>query len=368
MELLCSLKNKIIMKTIEKNRYRLPELDDYVAQQLAEIRRLIVINAETYATRNLPPPDNQNIRAYFAEDHQKFQGLVDEVNRHLQIKTSIHEVTEHKGVTEHRLQDVRNQQAVAKEHGHQLNTMLQNKKAPYNKVKMMLAYIATAILCLGDGIYNIQVFSAWGSGYAEAVLLGLFFAFLILIVAHCFKWIISFGTTIRQKRTIALGVFAVMLCLFTYMAIHRAAYLEQQTFENSSVHMSFSAVPFVLLSMLIFSVSVILNCFYTPTREQRNEMCEYQGLQCSKCDNDAELCRLKDEAQAIDREYLELRQLNASVIEYGMSLELIIMAKAREGLGLFKKHNMMHRKDHCRPPSFDDDGYPFDFGTNFQPI
>lgn len=353
---------------LSKNRYRLSELDDYVAQQLAEIRRLIVINAETYATRNLPPPDNQNIRVYFGEDHQKFQGLINEVNRHLQIKTSIHQVTEHKQVTDHRLQDVRNQQAVAKEQGHHLDVKLQGKKAPYSRVKTMLAYIATGILCLFDGIYNIQVFSAWGSGDAEALLLGLFFAFLVMVIAHTFKWMVSFGKTLRQQRLITVGVFSVMFCLFVYMAIHRAAYLERQTFESSSVHVSFSPVPFIIISELIFTAAVILNFFYAPNRELRNEMREYLALQNECCDNKAEQCRLTQEEQAITWEYLELRQLNASVIEYGQTLELIIISKAHEGLALFKKHNMMHRKDNCRPPSFDHEQYPFDFATNFQPF
>ncbi|MBW4888458.1 hypothetical protein KXQ82_01975 [Mucilaginibacter sp. HMF5004] len=351
--------------TLSKNRYCLPELDELVAHQLAEIRRLIAINAETYAHRNLPPPDNNNIGVYWGEDHRKFQGLVDEVNRHLQIKTSIHEVAEHKQVTESRLQDVHNRQTANKEKGHQIEVRLKGKKEPYSHLIVLLAHVATGILCMFDSIYNIQVFTAWGSGYAEAMVLGLFFGFLVATVTHFFKWIVSFGKTPFQKRLIVTVIFSVMACLFTYMAMHRALYLEQQALENTKVHFQYSPIPFIIISQLIFSATVAINYFYVPSRELRHEMREYRKLISDKLENEVELERLKQEERAIEIEYLEVRQLNASIIEYGQSLEAIIINKAHEGLSLFIKHNMMHRRDNAHPQYADH--YPFEFNTNFHP-
>lgn len=229
---------------------------------------------------------------------------------------------------------------------------------------VFLAYAATSILCLLDGIYNINVFTAWGSSYIEAILLGLFFAFLIAAVAHRFQWALSLGKTLRQKRLIGSAIFAAIVCLSTYMALHRAAYLEQQAFADTSARVEYSSIPFILMSMLIFSVSVAI-CYRLPSRTQREAMDEYLTLKKEKQTNQAEQDRLKQEAQAIEQEHMALRQRIASTIEYIQSLKAHIRSKAHENFGLFKKHNMLYRKDNCRPPSFDIDDYPFDFDPDF---
>src|SRR5258707_15459710 len=110
--------------TPTKTRYHLPELDDHVAKEFEKIKQGIVISGVDYGIRNLPPPDSTNVKPYYEEHHLKFQGLIDEVNRYLQIKSSIHEVTGHEQATENQLREVYNQQSAAKEKGHDLDARM----------------------------------------------------------------------------------------------------------------------------------------------------------------------------------------------------------------------------------------------------
>src|ERR1700753_2622875 len=88
-----------------KIRYHRQELDDNLVQQFEDLKREIAGNAENYAVRNLPPPHNENVAAYFEEEHLKFQAEIDEVNRRLQVNTSIDQVVSHKQTTDGKLRE-----------------------------------------------------------------------------------------------------------------------------------------------------------------------------------------------------------------------------------------------------------------------
>jgi len=355
------------METLTKIRYHQPNLDTYVATQLAEIKIEIISNTENYAARNLPPPYNEIIDAYFEEDHLKFQGVID-VNRQLQKSTSIHHVVEHKQVTENKLREVLNKQSILREKQNKNTVQLQDKKPPFSKRIIRFVLIATAALTLGDVVFNVPVFETYGYNLAEAFILSTLFAFLLGILAHFFRRIISWGITLWQRRAIAISLVLLLTVLFYAMAAHRAQFLEAQASEDAVKTVHVLPLPFVIMSLLLFLGAVVINDFYFPSKEQRDAMLEYQRLIKKKREIDDEYGRLKNEEAAIENAHVEVRHMNASILEYGYSLEELIMSKAHEDFAAFKKHNMMYRKDNCRPRSFDKPGYPFVFRTNFKTI
>ena len=351
---------------LSKTTLRSSELDDLMQQSFAEFKSSIAINAETDANNNLPAADSTDIRSFYQESHLKFQGLINEAYRHLQGNAGIDEVLEHKKVTDERIKEAQNEHMFVKEKGDSLIARLTEKHPPYNIGKMQFAYSIIFCLCLGDGIFNIGVFTATGSGYLEAVACGIFLAAVVALTAHFFKWMVTKGTTDLQKRLIALTVFSAMFCLFTFLALYRSSNIEQQHFDTTGTHMYFSPIPFIITSMLVFTVCVILSAKYCPTKDEQKAMREYRRLHSQREQNEAEQARLKAHIQNLKQEHLDLRQLHASVLDYGAAVEVLIMAKAHEGLEAYKRINVRYRRDNCRPPSFDHvDDYPFSFKTYF---
>lgn len=351
---------------LSKTTFRSSELDGLLNQSFATIAKQAEINAETYANRNLPAPGSTDIGPFYNELHHKFQCLLDEIKRHLQGSAGIDEVVGHGKLADRRIQDAQNQRSLAREQAQLIATKMQGMEPPYSIKKMTAAYALIVLLSLGDGLFNLGVFTSWRSGYLEALGMALFFALLIAVIAHFFKWIVAFGKSPAQKRLITAGVFLVMLSLFSFMAISRSAYLEQQDYQETRIRNSYSPVPFVIISMLIFTACVILSAVYCPTRQQQQEMREYLMLLEQHIEQQAEIDRLEALEHAIRQEHLALRQLHASVLDYGEACELLAMSRAREALETFKKHNMTRRQDNCRPVSFDSVEYPFTFITNFQ--
>jgi len=357
------------MDTTTKTRFHNLELDARLAQAFEENRQRIIVNAENYAARNQPPSLNRNLKAYFEEDHLRYQSLVDKVNAELQFKTSCHEVVEHQKVTENRLRTVNNELTTEKEEQIAIDAKLKNQRSPFSMLRIFFVWMATALVCLFDGILAIPVFEeAWGYSWIESVVCGLLFAFALAIISHCFEWIVLFGKTLWQRRFIAFSLLSLLLLLFYFMASHRVANLEKQIADNSLVVIHLSPWPFTLLSLLLFLVALTLNHKYYPTREQRAAMREYQMLTKEKQKNEAEQDRLKKEKAAIEKDHNEVKQRNASILEYGCMLEELIVSHAYGGFALWKKQNMMHRPDNGRPISFDEPNYPFVFNTNFHSI
>ncbi|MEO6523802.1 MAG: hypothetical protein ABIN91_19115 [Mucilaginibacter sp.] len=353
------------MKTT-KTRYFLPELDRDLAFEIEAIDKEILSAAETDAVLMLPRQDDASINPYFEVFAHKFNGLCLEVGHRLQLETRIHELDGHKTITEDRLREVRLQQPIARKKGNAIAAKLQQLAGTCNPKALRLAYAAIGILCLFDGIYNIRVFSIWGSGYAEALVLGLFFAFLIGAIAHNFKWMLSKARFPWQRRIIIMALFAAMTCLFAYMAIHRAASLERQAKEATETTVHYSPLPFVILSLLIFAITIVISYKYLPTKEELALMKVYQKLLLEKRDSDAEQRGLKTLEETIIAEDIEFRHMHTSIIEYGRTIEQQIIAKAREGLAKYKRQNMLSRRDGVRPKCFDDESFPFEISTSFQ--
>jgi len=349
-------------------KFHIPTFDKYLAHMFEEIKEHIKINAQTFGRGNLPPLQNKKLNAYFEEDHLKYQALIDEVNKELQFKSTCDTVVEHKVATETRLQEnnVKRLQAEEKYVSH--NAALKGRRPPYGKWRTTLVWAAVILITLFDGLLAIPIFGAFGYNFGEAVCMGVLFGLTLAIIAHCFEKMILWGKTIWQRRIIAAILVTLLISMFSYMAYHRAVYLETQLAENGLAHVQVSPLPFVLLSTFLFLAAVALNYFYYPKEEQREAMHQYKHDLKAKQDNETEQQQIAKEKADIKNEHAGVRQTNTAKLEYGNSLELLIISHAHQGLGEWKKHNMLNRPDKGRPFSFDEPNYPFIFHTNFHSI
>ncbi len=355
------------MKTNE--RMTSSALDALLQTSFEANREHIKINAQAFALKNMPRPQGNRVGAYFEEDHQRYQHLVDEVNKEVRIKATCQQVADHSRMTEAQQRDLNNKHSAAKEK--QIATDAKFKKTPHPKgrIRQILAWAAVTIISLMEGILTIPIYERWAYSFIESVIMGLLFAGVLAIFAHVFLKIVFLGKTLWQRRLIAFSLVLLLTVLFTYMADVRADYLTSVVNANSAdaLNQRFSAWPFVCISLLLFITSVAINHFVMPTKKEKDDLKDYQRVCRAKKDIDAEIAQIEADKAKVTGENNALKASSASILEYGSMLEESIITHARAGYGLWKKHNLMHRPDNTRPDCFDQD-YPFVFNTNFHAI
>ena len=356
------------MKT-ENNRYQNPAIEAFLKSSFGEINGNAKIDAERLASKNLPRPSGDRMPSYVEEPHLSHQALMDKVNADLQFKTICGEVAEKQKSCDQKTHDLRNKSAAAKERKVQTDSSCKNAPYPSYLKHLILAQLAIGIICLFEGILSIPVYQIWGFNLVEAILMGGLFAAVLAIFAQTFLDIVNLGKTIWQRRLIAFGLLSLLTAMFTYMAIARAEYLSSLANANAvdSLNIHFSPLPFIFTSILLFIVAVAVHHFYMPTQEQKEAIREYKRLQKEKKGIDAEIAKIDADIKAEEKENSDLRTTNASMLVYGSMLEELIMNNAKSCYALWKKHNLMHRPDHCKPDCFNE-SYPFTFNTNFHSI
>lgn len=354
------------MKT-EKTRYYSPTLDASLKSSFDEIKGKAKINAESMASKNLPRVSADVIRPYFEESHLEFQLLNDRVGTELRFQTTCEEVSEKKKSSEQQTRDLRTKLASSQEKQVYVNTKCKNTPYPAYLIRFILAEFAIICISLFEGIQTVPVYETWGFNLAEAILAGILFSVVIAIFAHTFLKIVNLGKTIWHRRLIALALLVLLTTLFTYMANVRAEYLSSVVNSNAAdtLNIHFSPFPFVLTSLLLFIVAVAVCHFYMPTDQQKEAIREYTRLNNEKKAIEDEIAQLEAKIDAVQQENSDLRNMNASIVDYGSMLENMIMNHAEMCLALWKKHNLMSRPDSCKPDCFDDPSYPFTFKTNF---
>jgi|GEM_PF-1447552 len=353
------------MKT-ENNRYQNLALEASLKSSCSEINAHATNNAEHSASKNLPQASGDHMTSYFEEPHLSHQGLINNVDAELQIQITLAEVAEKQKSTEHQTRDLQNKLATAREKKVQIDSRRKNTSFLAYVKQLILAELGIGITCSFDGALSIPVFETWGFSFIESIFLGSLFSGVFAIFAQTFLRIINLGKTIWRRRLIALGLSALLIALFTYMAISRAEYLSTAINTNAvdAVNIHFSPLPFIFTSILLFIIAVAVHHFYMPTHEQTQAIREYLRLYREKKANDAEIARIEASIAAVQQENSELRNLNASILVYGGKLEERIINNAKTCYALWKKHNLMHRADNCKPDCFDEP-YPFTFRTNF---
>ncbi|TWI96808.1 hypothetical protein JN11_03921 [Mucilaginibacter frigoritolerans] len=358
------------MKTIEKKLYHRPELDTFLAEKLKEIGQHVIINAESYAVRNKPSLAEQNISSYYQEDHLKYQELIGEIGIQLQVKTLISEVIENDQLTERQVHALQNKVVSAKEKQVAIERELQTKQPPtFSTKRIVMVWLLISVPLLADGLFSMGAFESYGYTYLEAAAISLLFACSLTLLAHFFERLVAFGKNLWQRRVIASGILIGLAIIFYYMASARVQYLAQAiSTYNHGATLYFSPLPFAILSLLFFVISVAINKFLYPKQEQRMEMLRYEQQKKAAADNKAEISRLEQEIETVKQSNADLRHVNGSIVEYGCKAEEIVIASAFRGWALWRKTNLMRRQDNARPIGFNSDEYPFGFITNFKSL
>jgi hypothetical protein len=346
----------------------MPDLEAALEKKFEKIEQRLPISAVANAEKKQPPLSNEDIGAFFGEFHFEYQEAILMINDFIQTNNLEANRIKDNEQTKDDVAELQNQYIIAKEQQLQKDGNAQILKLPFAPLRQSLAWAAVATLSLFEGLMNRPSFSAYGYNLLEALGMSVAFAALLMVFSHSFERIVRKGKTIWQQRAVAIGLLVFLATVFWYLAEVRAKYLSAAIAENSGdASISFSPIPFTLLSVLLFIASVVICHFFLPNREQRSTMRDYRQHvkeQQNRADKIAQLeAAIKSKEAAND----ELNRVHNSLQEYGAMLEHRVITRAKLGLQLWMKHNFLHRTD-GRPKSFDNTEYPFKFTTFFHHV
>jgi hypothetical protein len=352
----------------KNHRYQNASIEALLASTFKESTEHVKINSQGIARNNLPQLLGDNMKFYFEEFHLLHQQLMDTVGGILQPETSVHAVIEHNKTTEQKQRELQNKLISAKGNHVTTQAKLEGKPFPVSEFRVIVCWAAILIVCLFDGLMAIPVFEAAGCSYMESTGMSIMFSAALAVVCHYSTKLIRLGKTVAQRRLIAGTILLMITLLFCFMANMRVHHLEYMVHANdNSSHEVFSPVPFIAFSVLFFSVGVIISFFSMPTKDERNYLRQYKQLLQDIKDSDATMASLEKQKDTIQNENSALKSINGSILVYGASIEDRIIHHAHSLYALWKKENLVYRRDNGKPSCFDQ-AYPFIFSTNFHPF
>ena len=356
------------METTKTIRYHRPDLEAVIDQKIALIEQHIPIVAVGYAEKREPPLSNEDLSPYIGEFHVQYQEILYLNNDSIQTNNLEANRIKDNERTRDDIAELQNQLTASKEDQLKKERERPILKQPFPMLRLYLAWVAVGMLSLFEGLMNRPSFSAWGYNLLEACCMAVALAVLLAIFAHSFERIVNKGVTLWQRRMIAIALLLFIGMVFWYLADVRAKLLSSQAADSTGdTSLSFSPIPMVLLSMLLFLASVLICHFFLPTREQRAALRDYRRQIVEIEEEHNKIAQLEAAIKSKEAANDELNRVHNSLQEYGAILEQRIMTKAEHGLELWKKHNFLHRSD-GRPKSFDNTEYPFKFKTFFHHV
>lgn len=343
-------------------RFTDPEAEKTLVSAFSQEREMVKQDSAKMGKRHLPALNGDSMASYFENHHLNYQSLLDGVNKLFQMETTVNEGVQSKNAASKKILALQSEISEAEQKLIMIEEELKKRPEPTSPNKHKWVTAAIILLTLGDGLFSVPVFEAFGYSKVESWLLGLLLAFVLAGYAHFFPMIVKMGKTKLQRILITLGLSGLAIGLFTYLSISRVKYLEAFALSNG-VQVSYSPIPFILTSVILLGVAVFMSYFYMPSKQELQAIKEYKQLQDEKKRLQEEIEAKTAEIEGIQKEHDDFINDKGSVVVYARQLENMIINEAMSSFVLYKKNNLMCRGD--GKPDCYHELYPFEFRTHF---
>lgn len=353
------------MKTkINTDRYSNQALEDQLKQALKEIELEVIQQATDLARIDLPRPTNDNINMYFGQPHSKIQGLIDTIAFELQPRTTISSVVEHGKSTKGTIQEKVAWVSDKKSEVIKINSARSTKAQSMSYQRLIFIHILIVLVGVAEGTFVMQNFQIIGYTLFESFFLSLLYALVITLFCHQIIRIINLGPNIIWKRVIAGVLTIFVIGFFTFMANLRVQYLTDSA-KSQGIAIVMTPVPFVLMSVLVLLVGIFLVYFYLPSKKEQQKISEQKELEQKENSLHNEIAREEISIRETQQEHLNLRNYQASKLEFGSQMESYLMNQAVHLFQLFKLQNQKNRQTTCECYA---DVYSMPFQLYFTPL
>jgi len=338
-------------------------LKDRIEKKLAELLEKVESNAAISAKGERPFLIGDDMRLYTERTHIEHQRLIEEINEELQPEATKFAVrTADDSVRKRVIQLISGlpgledklREVMKKVQGIKLSPKLKNVK--WVKATVMINSFV-------EGVLTIPLFNAWGLNQIFAALSGIGFGFVINAFVHRVGWIINLGRTVWQKRIIGIAIAIALFAFFYYFAELRAEYLSA-VLQKEGLTVHYPALPFALISMLLIATSIALEQSKMPSDQEIAVKDEYDAITAEIATIKGEIDSINEQANSLDNEKDGFKLTSASMIEFGASLEQLVIHHSKLCYLRFQEVNFQNRSD-GRPDCFGIE-YPYAFQTYFQ--
>jgi len=322
-------------------------LENLIQLTHAELKELALKNGEHYAKRNQPNLTGDKLIHYTGEFKTGYEKLAAEISRLLQPQSHLPEGK--MDVDYHKEKDGELDKQIQKtEHEIQkLEYELGGYDSKPITKRIKIALIITAIILLGDTLFNTKSFQIIGENLLFAFVLSICISATVCIFAHFIPFLIKKAKTRAKKRLIVILALLIATGLFYALGVFRSKYL--------ATHEIFiSPVFFVMINLFFFITACIFSFFFLPTLEEIKQNAQKKKLQDEIDEKNSQLKVLKEQKEKNKATLHDNSKSRVRIIFYSNYSMDLIRKMYKETVEVFKSTNLRCRSDHHVPDCYSD--------------
>jgi hypothetical protein len=320
-------------------------LEEIISKKDAALKERARKNALHFALDNKPEPTGHKLQAFTSDIKSGYEQLATEIFQHLQPDANLPEAKMDADALREKDKEL---DAEIKEKENQ-NRIDEYELDGYNPgtvpSRIMWAIICTAIIGVGEVLFNTKAFQVAGETMLFALLLSISVSFAVFILAHMAPFLFKRAKTSFRRRLVVAGALFITIGLFQTLAIFRSRYLANHQVDIEPFY-------FVIINLFFFIVSALLSYFILPSSDEIKQhdvkLKIYKAIQKRK----KEIKQLNNEKENIKMIVLENTKARMRILYYTNYALDRIKKMYLEALGIFMNTNILNRKDGKVPDCF----------------
>lgn len=328
--------------------YSDPELENNIRKKDTTLKELARKNAIHFAKSNRPLPKGDKLEPYIGDIKSGYEELASYIHQYLQPITHLPELKMNAEWAKGKKKQLEAEIEKLEGQNHNDEYALGNYASGNVTARIRTAVIITALIGMGEVVFNTQVFQVTGGNMLFALILAVAVSVAVFILTHITPLLYK-NTEGRTKKTLIISSALVLATtLFSAMAILRSVFLQQ-------LNVVVAPVYFVVINVFFFIVASLLSYYIFPTLDELKKYFAMAKLikEISKRSN--KITELKKELDVLRTDILKSTKTHIRAAYYAKYLVERSKKMYREGIETFKSTNLSFRTDNQTPDCFYDD-------------
>ncbi len=326
---------------------RNPEIEKLILTRDKHLKDLAQKNAQHFAKRNLPSPEDGSLGPYTNDIRSGYEALQAEMLQKLQPATHFPESS----MDADHLKEKDKQLDVEIKKREDLNKNEEYEMGQYRPTsirgRLQLALFVTIVLTVGETIFNAISFSVFGENLLFSLLLSFAISIAVLTLAHFGAFLIKAAKTSWQRWGITIATLVVASGLLSALAVFRSNYL---AYHNVYI----SPFYFYQVNLFFFLVAGLISVLLLPTWQDIKDNMHKLKLEKDIKKRKSEVDSFKEQKANLKKIVLDNTKVRLRDAYYATYQIGYINKLYRETLEQFKTCNLSYRTDGQVPQCFND--------------
>lgn len=341
--------------TLVSNHYN-NDLEKIIETKDIELKELARKNAKHYAKSNQPDPAESGMAPYTGDVKAGYEELISYVYQYLQPGAH--------------LPEAQMDGALVKEQGEKIDIEIkklesQNKNDEYElgnykpanlKSRIRNALIITAIISVGEIIFNTKAFQVIGDNLLFSLILSISLTVAVFAFSHIVALMYKNTEDRRKKIMLMAGSLAAATAVFIVLAFLRSEYVAKND-------MSINPVFFIVINLFFFIVTALFSYYLLPSWKEISKNREMEKKHEVIETRKKEIERLKQEKENIREAFVERNKQRVKLAYYTEYTVERIKKKYQEAVQIFMSANLTFRTDRKVPVSFSEEIPPIEINN-----